>query len=110
MKSFFLHKIVAGESDDSYGIYVAKLAGVPQGIINRAKRILQELESESNLKARLTAKPINKNQLSLFTNTSDPVMEVVKEALKNLDLNQMTPLAALNKIQELKEMTQKGNS
>ncbi len=106
----FLHKIVPGKSDDSYGIYVAKLAGVPQEIINRSKKILSELESQSNLKERLTAKPTNENQMSLFANTADPVMQVLKETLKNLDLNQMTPLAALNKIQELKQLAQKENT
>ncbi len=100
----FLHKIIKGSSDDSYGIYVAKLAGVPQGIINRSKKILHELESQSNLKTRLTAKPSNDDQLSLFVNTADSVAENLKDTLKNIDVNQMTPIEALNKIQELKQM------
>jgi DNA mismatch repair protein MutS len=100
----FLHKIVAGSTDDSYGIYVAKLAGVPQKIIERAKRILFELESQGHLKQRITSKPENQDQMSLFTNTPDTVAEEIKDTLKRIDVNQMTPVEALNKIQELKLM------
>lgn len=100
----FLHKIIAGSTDDSYGIYVAKLAGVPQRIIERAKRILFELESQGHLKQRITSKPENQDQMSLFTNTPDTVAEEIKNTLKGVDVNQMTPIEALNKIQELKLM------
>jgi DNA mismatch repair protein MutS len=56
----FLHKIIPGSTDDSYGIYVAKLAGVPQEIIARSKKILKELETQGNLKQRLTMKSATK--------------------------------------------------
>ncbi|MCC6758971.1 MAG: DNA mismatch repair protein MutS [Candidatus Omnitrophica bacterium] len=100
----FLHKIIPGSTDDSYGIYVAKLAGVPQEIIARSKKILKELETQGNLKQRLTVKSAGDEQLSLFNSKSDPVAEELKDAIKALDLNQMTPLEALNKIKELKDL------
>ncbi len=100
----FLHKILPGKSDDSYGIYVAKLAGVPEGIINRSKKILSNLESQNNLKKRLTTPQNTQETLPLFQNAPDPALETLKEALINLDPNQLTPLAALNKLEELKEI------
>lgn len=100
----FLHKIIPGSTDDSYGIYVAKLAGVPQEIIARSKKILKELETQGNLKQRLTVKSAGDEQLSLFNSQSDPVAEELKDKLKGLDVNQMTPLEALNKLKELKDL------
>lgn len=98
----FLHKIVPGSTDDSYGIYVAKLAGVPAQIINRAKKILTELELQNNLKERPTAPAAQESQLSLFAQQPDPRWEDIKAALNDLDINRLTPLEALNKIHELK--------
>lgn len=100
----FLHKIVPGSTDDSYGIYVAKLAGVPGGVITRAKKILTELEIQSNLKERLTSKSSNEQQLGLFNVTNDPALEQLKETIEKIDINRLTPLEALNKIQELKSL------
>jgi len=102
----FLHKIIPGSTDDSYGIYVAKLAGVPQDIIARSKKILKELETRGNLKQRLISKPTSPDddELSLFNAGDDPVGKELKEIIENLDVNKMTPLEALNKIQELKKI------
>ncbi len=100
----FLHKIVEGSTDDSYGIYVAKLAGVPQEIIARSKTILRELETQGHLKQRGTAKPQIADQLSLLSQTTDSVAEKLKKTIETLDLNTMTPLEALNKIQEWKKL------
>ena len=104
----FLHKIVPGGTDDSYGIYVAKLAGVPKNIIARAKTILTQLELQSNLKEKLTGQGAlaqKEGQLSLFADvSSDPVAEALRAKVENIDVNNLTPLEALNKIQELKRM------
>ena len=98
----FLHKIIPGSTDDSYGIYVAKLAGIPKDIINRSKQILTHLELKNNLKEKLTAGSINETQFSLFS--GDPVAEKIKQDLENTDVNNLTPIAALNKLQELKDL------
>ena len=102
----FLHTIVAGSSDDSYGIYVAKLAGIPKDVIGRSKQILTHLELQANLKEQLKGESGSEQQLSLFAArlAVDPVLEEIKETITAMDINQLTPLAALNKIQKLKEV------
>ncbi|MCB9771488.1 MAG: DNA mismatch repair protein MutS [Candidatus Omnitrophica bacterium] len=100
----FLHKIVEGSTDDSYGIYVAKLAGVPQKVIGRAKQILVELETQGTSQKHLISKSANNDQLSLFTTKIDPTLEELKNSIEKIDVNHLTPLEALNKIQELKQL------
>ena len=94
----FLHKIIPGSTDDSYGIYVAKLAGIPKEVIGRSKNILTQLELKNDVKGKIDAE----SQLSLFAQKADPVLEKIKETLKALDINNLTPIEALNKIQEMK--------
>ena len=98
----FLRRIVRGGADDSYGIEVAKLAGVPQSIINRAKEILSELESGDGNKtdAVKQEKPDDDLQLSLINSVQSPVVDM----LKNADLNTLTPIEAMNLLYKLKEM------
>jgi len=98
----FLHKIVPGSTDDSYGIYVAKLAGIPADVIERAKKILTKLELKNDLKENLK-NTSGEEQLGLFSAKIDPTMEQMKTALEAIDVNTLTPLEALNKLQELKE-------
>jgi len=98
----FLHKIIPGGTDDSYGIYVAKLAGVPPRIINRAKQILTRLEMQGNLKENLTAAGAEL-QMPLFSGDGDPAAQEIRDTLAAMDLNRMTPVEALNKLQEMKE-------
>ncbi|MBQ1595162.1 MAG: DNA mismatch repair protein MutS, partial [Ruminococcus sp.] len=96
----FLRRIVPGGADDSYGIEVAKLAGVPNTIINRAKEILADLESG---KAETIIEKVNVNedtQLSLMGVASSPVID----KLKSVDLNTLTPIEAMNLLYELKNM------
>ena len=96
----FLRRIVPGGADDSYGIEVAKLAGVPNTIINRAKEILADLESG---KAETIIEKVNVNedtQLSLMGVASSPVID----KLKSGDLNTLTPIEAMNLLYELKNM------
>lgn len=100
----FLHKIIPGSTDDSYGIYVAKLAGIPKSIINRSRTILTQLELKGNLKERLTGPAEQEDQLSFFSERKDETAEEIKSALKTIDINSLTPLEALNKIQELKKI------
>ena len=100
----FLRRIVPGGADDSYGIEVAKLAGVPNTIINRAKEILADLESG---KAETIIEKVNVNedtQLSLMGVASSPVID----KLKSVDLNTLTPIEAMNLLYELKNMIENG--
>ncbi len=99
----FMHKIVAGSSDDSYGIYVAKLAGIPKDVIARSRQILTQLELQMNLKEQLKSESSVEQQLSLSTAKPDPVMEQIRSVIEAMDINSLTPLDALNKLQEIKE-------
>jgi len=96
-KIIFMHKIVPGGSDDSYGIYVAKLAGIPESVIKRSKEILSELEIG-------TPNPYAKEdkQLNLFAPVSQPHLEELRAALEEIDINSLTPIEALKKLDELK--------
>ncbi len=103
----FLHKIVPGSTDDSYGIYVAKLAGIPEKVITRAKHLLTKLERKNNLKENLKANTLSEEQLSLFSKPNAQLIEEVKTVIETMDVNELTPLQALNKLQELKEIVNK---
>ena len=99
----FLRRIVPGEADDSYGIEVAKLAGIPDYITDRAKEILSELESGNSKidvinKTKKSAQDIE--QLSLMPS----IDSAIADKLKNVDLNTLTPIEAMNLLYELKNM------
>jgi len=103
----FLRKIVPGGCDHSYGIQVAKLAGLPPEVISRAKEILQNLEAEAlngssrpKLAEHHELQKEKVQQLNLF----GELEKAVREELKNLDPNQLTPLQALSKLDELKQL------
>ncbi len=98
----FLHKIIPGGTDDSYGIYVAKLAGIPQEVVQRSKQILSRLEIYENLQEKIRDHSPAEAQLSLFENNANLAIKKMKEELESLDINSLTPLKALNKIQEWK--------
>ena len=97
----FLHRIVPGGADRSYGVHVAQLAGLPQTVVHRAWEILEALESlpQSNSLNGAGSKPQNSQQIPLFS-LSPPLVE---ELLK-LDVTNMTPLEAINKLYELQSM------
>jgi DNA mismatch repair protein MutS len=106
----FLHKIVAGAADKSYGIHVARLAGVPREVIGRSKEILAQLEEEhldAEGQAKIARRPAaaknTRLQLTLFTPAEHPLMD----ELRRLDLNNLTPLAALQLLQRWQEMLAK---
>ena len=100
----FLHKIIPGSTDDSYGIYVAKLAGIPKAIIGRAKHILTQLELKNDLKENLKGEQAPEKQLDMFHMPVDPMAETIKETIRAMDIDTMTPLEAMNKLGELKEI------
>jgi len=101
----FLHKIVPGSADKSYGIHVAQLAGVPRTVLDRAKVILQTLESDhvdDTGKTKVPERPTKQRreqQRTLFAPEEHPVMD----ELRHLDVNNLTPLAALQELNRLKE-------
>ncbi len=98
----FLRKIMRGGADDSYGIEVAKLAGVPNEIIRRAKDILGEIEQANGSKRILTHAGQQEEPMQV---SFAPVMEnPLAERLESVDVNTLTPLAALNLVYELKEL------
>jgi DNA mismatch repair protein MutS len=94
-KVVFLHRIVPGGTDRSYGIHVAQLAGMPRPVIQRADEILKQLESSSG--SVVNHAPIFTQQLALFPETN-PLLDDIK----NLDINSLTPIEALNKLYEWK--------
>jgi DNA mismatch repair protein MutS len=101
----FLRQVLPGPADRSYGIEVAKLAGLPEEVIRRAREVLAEHENaESRLSAHIAGgEPAERRaQLTIFTPLSQPVLEKIREA----DLNSLTPLAALNLLAELKKQVQ----
>ncbi len=109
-KVIFLRKLKAGGSKHSFGIHVAKMAGMPKEIINRAQTILLELEKKSisqNSKTdttdKLAALPAETMQLSIFE-AKDPLGEQLKESLIDVDINSLTPVECMMKLKELTEM------
>jgi DNA mismatch repair protein MutS len=100
----FLHKIIPGGADRSYGIHVAQLAGLPKPVIRRAQELLRELESGAHAHIQSPQpKREESAQLSLFVER-DPVLD----ALKALDVNSLSPLEALTKLYELQKLAKGG--
>jgi len=107
-KVIFLRKLVLGGSEHSFGIHVAKMAGMPQSIVKRADQILKQLETDNRQSG--IAKPVGKiaeqregYQLSFFK-LDDPILEQIRDEIKNLDVNNLTPIDALNKLNEVKRI------
>ncbi|MFH0755035.1 MAG: DNA mismatch repair protein MutS [Candidatus Omnitrophota bacterium] len=103
-KIIFLHKIIPGGTDDSYGIYVAKLAGMPAVVIQRAKKILAELEKDGNLRERLKDGKKSSGEGDLFARAMDTTAQEILAELQALDVNALTPIQALGKLNELKNL------
>lgn len=111
-KVIFLRKLVPGGSEHSFGIHVAKMAGMPKCIVNRADEILKQLESEKRQEGTISGSSVKKApatrqsgnyQLSFFQ-LDDPVLSQVRDEIKNMDLNNLTPLEALNKLSEIRKI------
>jgi DNA mismatch repair protein MutS len=107
-KVLFLRTLVAGGSEHSFGIHVAKMAGMPNQVIHRAYKILKRLEkSHSSEELTNNVKSLNKDlQLSIF-NLDDPLLEEIKDEILHLDIDTLTPVEALMKLNEIKRMLQK---
>ena len=104
-KVLFLRTLVEGGSEHSFGIHVAKMAGMPQQVIQRANKILKQLE-KSHSSDELTDKVKtldNDLQLSFF-NLDDPLLEQIRDEIVNLDIDTLTPVEALMKLNDIKRM------
>lgn len=104
----FLRKLVPGGSEHSFGIHVAKMAGMPQQVIQKANKILKKLEkshSSEEISDKLQASQ-NEMQLSFF-NLDDPLLEEIKEEILHLDIDTLTPVEALMKLNEIKRLLSK---
>ncbi len=99
----FLRKIVRGGTDDSYGIEVAKLAGVPQDVVKRAREILQEIETEGVPRGKQTARDDN-SFVDLFSGISASKESEASDKIRSLDLNTLTPIEAMNALFEIKKL------
>jgi DNA mismatch repair protein MutS len=109
-KVIFLRKLVEGGTEHSFGIHVAKMAGMPKSILDRANEMLKELESQrqssSDIKQTVKKMPAQNYQLSFF-DVSDPIFKRLAEELEKVEINAMTPVEAIMKLQELKKMLEK---
>ncbi len=105
----FLRKLIPGGSEHSFGIHVARMAGMPQQVIHKANKILKKLEkshSSEELTDKLQSVVDNEMQLSFF-NLDDPLLLEIKEEITHLDINTLTPVEALMKLNEIKRLLTK---
>ena len=103
----FIRKLIKGGSEHSFGIHVAKMAGMPQTVIQKAQKILKKLEKDHSGEA-LNGIKAEKEELQLsFFNLDDPLLEDLKEEIMNIDINTLTPVEALMKLNEIKRMLTK---
>ena len=106
-KVMFVRKLVRGGSEHSFGIHVAKLAGMPQSIVRRADEVLKQLEANhgNDLKADQIVKPRVESGVQLsFFQLDDPVLSQVRDEILHCDINNLTPVDALNKLNEIKKI------
>lgn len=104
-KVIFMRKLMPGGSNHSFGIHVARMAGMPKEVINRADQVLLQLEKNHTSDIKKEAKALandTKMQLSFFQ-LDDPVLMQIKEEIENIDVNTLTPVEALIKLNEIKK-------
>ncbi|OAB81739.1 DNA mismatch repair protein MutS [Cochleicola gelatinilyticus] len=108
----FLRKLVPGGSHHSFGIHVAKMAGMPQAVLHRANKILKRLEkSHSSEELTEEMKAISKEELQLsFFKLDDPLLESLRDEIVEIDIDTLTPVEALMKLNEIKRMLQRNAS
>jgi DNA mismatch repair protein MutS len=99
----FMRKLVEGGSAHSFGIHVAKMAGMPQTVVQKAQKMLKKLEKNHSSEVLLDKNPDTDLQLSFF-NLDDPLLEEIREEIQQLDINTLTPVEALMKLNEIKRM------
>ena len=103
----FIRKLVKGGSAHSFGIHVAKMAGMPQIVILKAQKLLKKLEKDHSSEV-LNGIKSNKEEMQMsFFNLDDPLLEEIKDEILNLDINTITPMEALMKLNEIKRMLTK---
>ena len=108
-KVIFLRKLERGGSEHSFGIHVAKMAGMPKSIVKRANEILKQLESD-NCQQGIAGKPLaevseNRGGMQLsFFQLDDPILCQIRDEILNLDVNNLTPIEALNKLNDIKKI------
>jgi DNA mismatch repair protein MutS len=100
----FIRKLVKGGSAHSFGIHVAKMAGMPQIVILKAQKMLKKLEKNHSSDALVGVKSDKEEMQMSFFNLDDPLLEEIKEEIVNLDINTITPVEALMKLNEIKRM------
>lgn len=99
----FLRKLVPGGSAHSFGIHVAKMAGMPNLVVQKAQKILKKLEASHKTEGTAEALKQDDLQLSIFK-LDDPILEEIRDEITNLDINTLTPVEALMKLNEIKKM------
>ena len=109
-KILFLRKLIEGGSEHSFGIHVAKLAGMPSQVVQRASKMLVQLEEshevdkKSSIKEKVE-KAVNSPDMQLsFFQMNDPVLENIRDELISIDINTLTPVEALMKLNEIKKI------
>jgi DNA mismatch repair protein MutS len=100
----FIRKLVKGGSAHSFGIHVAKMAGMPQLVISKAQKMLKKLERNHSSDVLNGIKSAKEEMQMSFFNLDDPLLEEIKEEIVNLDINAITPVEALMKLNEIKRM------
>ncbi|PXY39509.1 DNA mismatch repair protein MutS [Flavobacterium cheongpyeongense] len=100
----FIRKLIKGGSAHSFGIHVAKMAGMPQTVILKAQKLLKKLEKNHSSDALNGVKAPNDEMQMSFFNLDDPLLEEIKEEIMSLDINAITPVEALMKLNEIKRM------
>ncbi len=101
----FVRKLVEGGSEHSFGIHVAKMAGMPQQVIRRANKILSKLEkSHSSEELTDKVKSLKDDMQLSFFNLDDPLLEEIKDEISHIDIDTLTPVEALMKLNEIKRM------
>ena len=107
----FLRKLMRGGTEHSFGIHVARMAGMPRSIIARASKILKDMEEShrgsgiGDTTAGLPKTPKGGDmQLSIFQ-LEDPVLKQIRDEIRDLDIDSLTPLEALNKLSEIKKLS-----
>ncbi|HAH53920.1 MAG TPA: DNA mismatch repair protein MutS [Flavobacterium sp.] len=103
----FIRKLVKGGSAHSFGIHVAKMAGMPQIVILKAQKLLKKLEKDHSSEALNGNNPTKDQMQMSFFNLDDPLLEEIKEEILSLDINTITPMEALMKLNEIKRMLTK---
>jgi DNA mismatch repair protein MutS len=103
----FIRKLVKGGSAHSFGIHVAKMAGMPQIVILKAQKLLKKLEKNHSSDALVGIKAEKDDMQMSFFNLDDPLLEEIKDEILSLDINTITPMEALMKLNELKKMITK---